>query len=194
MIDLQPQTSFVPQPVRLRFSVDEYYKMIELGLIKDCEKAEIIEGEMIKKMTIGDKHALIVDLLSSFFIKTLPDSVRVRVQNPLRLTDYNEPEPDIVLADLTKYDGRRHPRANEVILVVEVSDTTLKYDRDIKIPLYAAVAIPEVWIVNLVNDIIEVHQNPSNGIYQLANIYTSGDVLKSTALPKLHLEVDKILN
>ncbi len=194
MMNLQPQKPFVPEPVRLRFSVDEYYKMIELGLIKDYEKAEIIDGEMIKKMTIGDRHASGVDLLNRFFSRNLPDEILVRVQNPLRLTDYDEPEPDLVLADLTKYDGKRHPRPEETILVVEVSDSTLKYDRDTKLALYAEAGIPEVWIVNLINNIVEIHQNPSNGIYQLTNIFNPGEVLYSQALPGLNLNVDLILN
>lgn len=180
--------------MRLRFSVDEYYKMIELGMLQDYEKAEIIDGELIKKMTIGDRHAATVDFLNRFFIRNLGDEILVRIQNPLRLTDFDEPEPDVVLADLTKYDGKRHPRADEVILVVEVSDSTLKYDRDTKIPLYAAARIPEVWIVNLIDNIIEVHQDPSNGIYKLAKIYTPGDSLHSKALPDFSLEVDKILS
>lgn len=194
MMNPQPLTTFVPQPMRLRFSVDEYYKMIELGLIKDYEKAEIIDGELIKKMTIGNRHALIVDLLTSFFVKTLADGIRVRVQNPLHLTDYDEPEPDIVLTDLTKYDGKRHPRPNEVILVVEVSDATLKYDRDTKLPLYAEALIPEVWIVNLQNNIIEVHQKPSVGIYQIVKIFNRGETVVSDVLPDLKMEVDEILS
>ena len=194
MMNLDSQTTFVPQPVRLRFSVDEYYKMIELGMLQDYEKAEIIEGEMIKKMTIGDRHAVAVNLLNRFFSKNVGDNIMIGVQNPLRLTDFDEPQPDVVLSDLTKYDGKRHPRANEAILVVEVSDSTLKYDRDTKIPLYAAAEIPEVWIVNLINNIIEVHQKPSNGIYQLAKIYSPGEVLRSDALPNLSLEVNKILD
>jgi len=185
--------NFQPQPRRLRFSVDEYYKMIELGILKDYEKAEIIEGELIQKMPIGDKHASIVDVLNRFFIKNVSDDVRVRIQNPIRLTDYDEPEPDIVLADLTKYDGKRHPRPPEILLIVEVSDSTLKYDRDTKLSLYAEAEIPEVWIVNLKNDIIEVHQKPSSGIYQLAQIFKRGDVLQSDSLSNLKLEVDKIL-
>ena len=194
MINLQPQSNFVPQPMRLRFSVDEYYKMIELGLIKDYEKAEIIDGELIKKMTIGDRHAFVVDFLTNFFIKTLPDSIRVRVQNPLHLTNYDEPEPDIVLADLSKYDGKRHPRPAETILVVEVSDSTLKYDRDTKLPLYAAAGIPEAWIVNLPNNIIEIHQQPSMGIYQLTKIYKRGETVNSAILADLTFEVDSILS
>lgn len=193
MINVQTQTLPQPQPMRLRFSVDEYYKMIELGLIKDYEKAEIIDGELIQKMTIGDRHALVVDLLTEFFIKNVPENVRVRPQNPLRLSDFNEPEPDFVLSDLTKYDGKRHPRPAEVILAVEVSDTTLKYDRTVKLPLYAQAEIPEVWIVNLPNNIIEIHQKPSNGIYQLTKIYNLGEIAKSEILPELEIEVNKIL-
>ncbi|MBC7901669.1 MAG: Uma2 family endonuclease [Saprospiraceae bacterium] len=187
-------TTFDPQPKRLRFSVDDYYKMIDLGILDSREKAEIIDGELIKKMTIGDKHALTVDLLTTFFIKNLPDNVRVRGQNPLRLGDYDEPEPDIVLADLTKYDGKRHPRPAETILVVEVSDSTLKFDRETKIPLYAEAGIPEVWIVNLQNKIIEVYQQPSVGIYQFTKIFQLGEAVASSVLPNLALEVDSVLS
>ena len=182
-----------PQPRRLRFSVDEYYQMIELGILKDYEKSEIIEGELIQKMPIGDKHAFIVNNLTRIFVKNVSDDVLVSVQNPIRISDYDEPEPDLVLADLTKFDGKRHPRPEETLLIVEVSDSTLKYDRDTKLTLYDEAEIPEVWIVNLKNNIIEVHQNPSVGIYQLAQIYKRGDTAKSAVLPNLTIEVDKIL-
>ncbi|MDQ3801066.1 MAG: Uma2 family endonuclease [Acidobacteriota bacterium] len=184
----------MPQPVRLRFKVDDYYKMIELGILKDYEKAEIIEGELIRKMTVGDRHAATVNILNRIFSRSLGDEILVSVQNPIRLSDYNEPEPDLVLADLRKFDGRRHPRPEEIILVVEVSDSTLKYDRDTKLSLYAEAEIYEVWIVNLQNDIIEVHQNPSSGIYQLAKIFQRGETVQSEVLPNLSVEVDKILS
>lgn len=187
MINIQPQ------PTRLRFKVDEYYKMIEFGMLKDYEKAEIIEGELIKKMPIGNRHAYIIDVLNRFFVKNVSDKVLVRIQNPVRLSDYNEPEADVTLADLRMYDGRRHPQPVEVILIVEVSDSTLKYDRDVKLSLYAEAEIPEVWIVNLVNNIVEVHQKPSVGIYQLAKIFKSGETLLSEVLPELSIAVDEIL-
>lgn len=183
-----------PQPRRLRFSVDEYYKLIELGMLKDYERAEIIDGELVKKMTIGDRHALVVDLLTRFFIKNVSNEIRVGVQNPLRISDYNEPEPDIVLSDLTKYDGKRHPRPEEVILLVEVSDATLKYDRDVKLPLYAEAGIAEVLIVNLKKNIVEIHQNPFSDIYQTVKIYKSGETIDLEILPNLQLEVDEILS
>lgn len=184
---------FQPQPMRLRFSVDEYYKLIELGLLKDYEKAEIIEGELIRKMTVGDRHAAIVDTLAKLFIKNVSDNVLVRIQNPIRLSDFNEPEPDIALADLTKFDGRRHPRPEEILLLIEVSDSTVKYDRDVKLPLYAEAEIPEIWIVNLPSEIIEVHTKPKSGLYQLTEIYKSGDLVKSEAVANLQIEAKKIL-
>jgi Uma2 family endonuclease len=189
MMNLQTQ----PQPRRLRFTVDEYYKMIELGMLKDYEKAEIIEGELIQKMPIGDRHASIVNKLNRFLVKNVSDDVLVSNQNPVRLSDFNEPEPDIVLADLTKYDGERHPRPAEILLVIEVSDTTLKYDRNTKLLLYAEAEIPEAWIVNLPNNIVEIHQKPSNGIYQLTKIFKHGEIIESEILPNLQLKVDEIL-
>ncbi|MGI8470267.1 MAG: Uma2 family endonuclease [Pyrinomonadaceae bacterium] len=183
-----------PQPVRLRFSVDEYYKMIELGMLKDYEKAEIIEGELIKKMTIGDRHAAIVNLLTKYFVKNVSDNILVSVQNPVRLSDFNEPEPDIVLADLTKFDGKRHPRPVEVLLLIEVSDSTVKYDRDVKLPLYAEAEIAEVWIINLPSEIIEIHTKPKFGLYQLVKIFGRGEQIITETLPEISLNVDEILS
>lgn len=187
-----PQTT-MPQPVQLRFTVDEYYKMIELGMLKDYEKAEIIEGELIKKITVGDRHASVVNILNRFFSRNLGDEILVSVQNPVRLTDYNEPEPDIALADLRKFDGKRHPRPEEIILIIEVSDSTVKYDRDKKLPLYAEAEIAEVWIVNLQNEIVEIHTKPSVGLYQLVKIFSRSETIKSDSFPNLEIEADKIL-
>ncbi len=183
---------FEPKPARLRFSVDEYYKMIELGMLKDYERAEIIEGELVKKMTVGNRHAFVVDTLTRFFVKNVSDDVLVRIQNPIRLTDYTEPEPDLVLADLTKFDGKRHPRPAEVLLVVEVSDTTVKYDRETKLSLYGEAQIPEVWIVNLQKNIVEIHQKPSDGVYQLVKIFKRGEQIFSEMLPDLSISTDEI--
>lgn len=188
-----PQTNLMPQKVPLRFKVDEYYKLIDLGMLHDYEKAEIIEGELIRKMPIGDRHATVVDRLNRILCRNLSDEIVVRVQNPLRLSDYNESEPDFVLADLTKYDGKRHPQPKETLVVIEVSDSTLKYDRDTKLPLYAESEIQEVWIVNLLKNIIEIHTTPNNGVYQFVKIFNQGEVVKSETVPDVKVEVDKIL-
>lgn len=183
---------FEPHPVRLRFSVDEYYKMIELGLLKDYERAEIIEGELIKKMTIGSPHAFVVDSLNRFFVKNVSDDILVRIQNPIRLTDFTEPEPDLALIDLTKFDRKQHPRPDEILLVVEVSDSTVKYDRETKLSLYGEAMIPEVWIVNLPKNIVEIHQKPSDGVYQFVKIFKRGDRIVSELLPGLSISTDEI--
>jgi Uma2 family endonuclease len=182
-----------PQPRQLRFSVDDYYKMIELGMIEDYEKAEIIDGQMVQKMTIGDKHAFVVDSLNRYLNRNLADSILVRIQNPLRLDDFSEPEPDVVLADLTKYDGKRHPRPAETILVIEVSDKSLKYDHDTKLPMYAEAGIREVWIVNLEKNVVEVHHEPNVGLYQRVDVFERGGVIASPSLPDLKLVVNDIL-
>jgi Uma2 family endonuclease len=183
-----------PQPRRLRFSVDDYYKMIEMGMIEDYEKSEIIDGELVPKMSIGDKHAWIVDFLTRYFILNLPKTIFVRTQNPLRLSDFDEPEPDLVLTDLRRYDGKRHPRPAETLLVIEVADASLRYDRNEKLSLYAQSGISEAWIVNIPHNTIEVHQNPSDGIYQKTDIFRAGDMVVSSVLPDLTLSVDEVLS
>jgi Uma2 family endonuclease len=188
-----PQTIFIPERVPLRFTVDEYYKLIDLGMLHDYEKAEIIDGELIRTMTIGDRHAQIVNKLTKILIKNVSDDILVSIQNPLRLTDYTEPEPDVVLADLTKYDGSRHPRPAETLLVIEVSDSTLKYDRDTKLPLYAESGIKEVWLINLPKNLVEIHTNLSDEVYQTVKLFKRGETIKSNIIPDLEIEVNKIL-
>ncbi len=184
------------QPVRLRLSVNEYYDMYERGIIEgeDFERAEIINGELIPKMSIGDRHASVVDRLNRLLSRSLDDDVLVRIQNPLRLNDFDEPEPDVVLADLTKYDGERHPRPEETLVVIEVADTSLHADRYGKLPLYAKAGIREVWIVNLQADIIEKYLEVEAGLYTATKVFYIADTVISTAIPHLALRVDSILS
>jgi Uma2 family endonuclease len=190
MMNVQTQ----PQPRRLRFTVDEYYKMIELGMLKDYEKAEIIEGELIQKMPIGKRHSAVVEKLNEILRDELGKSVSLRNQQPVRFDEYNEPEPDLaVLQRHEDFYSDNKPVPKDVLFLIEVSDATLKYDRDIKLALYAEAEIPEVWIVNLPNDIIEVHQNPGSGIYQITKIFKRGEMVTSEMMPNLKLKVDEIL-
>ncbi len=190
MMNIQSQ----PQPRRLRFKVDEYYKMIELGMLKDYEKAEIIDGELIQKMPIGKKHSAVVEKLNEVLRDRLGKSVSLRNQPPVRFGDYNEPEPDLaILKRREDFYAERKPVPEDVLLLIEVSDATLKYDRDTKLTLYAEAEIPEVWIVNLQNNLIEIHQKPHIGIYQLTKIFKRGEQIVSEILPDLKLAVDEVL-
>ncbi len=189
-----PQTTTMPQPRQLRFKVDEYYKMIELGMLTDYEKAEIIEGELIQKMPIGNRRAACVEKLNEILRDKLGKSISLRSQQPIKFDDFNEPEPDLaILKRREDFYIQAKPTPKDVLILIEVSDSTLKYDRDVKLALYAEAEIPEVWIVNLPNDIIEVHQQPGVGIYQLAKIYKRGEMIESKTLPDLKLGVDEIL-
>lgn len=190
MMNIQSQ----PQPRRLRFTVDEYYKMIELGMLKDYERAEIIEGELIQKMPIGERHSAVVEKLNEILRDELGKTVSLRNQQPIKFSDYNEPEPDLaVLQRREDFYSDAKPTSKDVLLLIEVSDATLKYDRGTKLALYAEAEIPEVWIVNLPNDIIEIHTKPSSGVYQLTKIFKRGDAVESEILPDLKLAVDEIL-
>ncbi len=182
--------------VRMRRPVAEYYKMYELGLIdvETFEKSEIIDGELIRKMSIGDRHAWIVNFLTRFFILNLPETVQVHGQNPLRLSDYDEPEPDIVLSDLTKYDGKRHPTPAETILVIEVAESSLRTDRTTKLSLYATNQITESWIVNIPNRIVEVYTKPDLGVYGSTEIFEVGSIVTSSRLPDIALRVEDLFS
>lgn len=183
-----------PQPIRLRFTVDDFYKMTELGMLKDYEKSEIIKGELIEKMPIGEKYSAVVEKLVETLSDKLGKSVSLRNQQPIKFSDYDEPQPDLaILQRRDDFYFHNKPVPKDVLVLIEVSDTTLKYDRDTKLSLYAEAEISEVWIINLPNNIVEVHQNPSNGIYQLAKIFKRGESIKSEILPDLSLEVDEIL-
>jgi len=186
--------NFQPQPRRLRFTVDEYYKMIELGMLEDYEKAEIIEGELIQKMPIGKRHSAVVEKLSEILRDELGKSVSLRNQQPVRFSEYDEPEPDLaVLQRREDFYSDNKPVPKDVLLLIEVSDATLKYDRNTILALYAEAEIPEVWIVNLPNDIIEIHTKPGSGIYQLTKIFKRGETVESETLPDLKLAVNEIL-
>ena len=182
--------------VRMRRPVAEYYKLYELFLIDTdtFEKSEIIDVELIRKMSIGDRHAWIVTFLTRFFILNLPETIQVQGQNPLHLGDYDEPEPDIVLSDLTKYDGKRHPRPAETILVIEVAESSLRTDRTTKLSLYATNEIPESWIVNIPNQVVEVYTKPELGVYGSTEIFELGSVVTSSRLPDISLPVEKLFS
>lgn len=182
------------QTVQLRFSVEDYYRLIELGMLRDVERAEIIEGELIKRMPTGKRHASCVKRLDEFLRDILGKTVTYSVQDPVRLDEFNEPMPDLALLKRREdFYLEKQAMGEDVLLIVEVSDTTLDYDRNRKIPLYAKVRIPEVWIVNLQNGTIEVHTQPGDYSYSLVKVLRRGEEVKSETLPEISLRVDEIL-
>jgi Uma2 family endonuclease len=165
-----------PAPARHRLNVDAYYRMAEAGILTDPHRVELIDGEIIDMPAIGSPHAAITNRFARTFSRALRDEVAlVAVQSPLRLDAYNEPEPDVMLLR-PRADGYRasHPGAADVLLVIEVSESSLAYDRSVKLQLYAGFGVPEVWIVDLIGTALEVCREPREGAYASRERLTSG--------------------
>jgi Uma2 family endonuclease len=154
-------------PTRRRFDVDAYYRMAEAGVLGDSRRVELIDGEIIDMAAIGSPHAAVTNRLARLFTRALRDETAlVNVQSPLRLDVDNEPQPDITLLRSRHDDYREsHPTAADVLLLVEVSEASLAYDRGIKLALYARSGVPEAWIVDLVGLAVEVYRKPNDGAY-----------------------------
>jgi Uma2 family endonuclease len=186
------QLKMAVQTQKKLFTVDEYYKMAEVGILEPGDRVELIHGEILKMSPIKSFHSSIVDALNEILVLLLHGKAIVKSQNPLHIDDYSEPEPDLTIAHFYTHKYRhQHPRPEDVHFLIEVADTTLQKDRKIKLPLYAEAGIAEVWIVNLKNHAVEVYTNPIAGSYQELNTLKIGDVLRFVSLG-LELEVGRI--
>jgi len=176
------------------FSVDDYYRMAEAGLFPIGTRTELIDGEVIEMCAIGNCHAACVDRLSTLLNLFFKGEVIVRVQNPVRLNDFSEPEPDIALLKKRQdFYASGHPTPADVLLIIEVADTSVDFDRRIKLPLYARAGIPEVWVMVLPKEIIEVHSQPMNGKYQKVQRLKRGRRLVSPTVAGLSFNVADLL-
>ncbi len=188
---------------RRRFTVDEYYRMAEAGILSPEERVELIDGEILQLSPIGDRHQACVDRLNQLFVRRAGDAAIVRVQGPIRLDDRTEPEPDLaLLRPRPDFYASGHPRPRDVLLVVEVADTSLAYDRQIKLPRYAQAGIPEAWLLILADPGdpragqvagLEVYREPSPHGYRSIRRYELGERLAPQALPDLPCTVDELL-
>ncbi|MCU0880453.1 MAG: Uma2 family endonuclease, partial [Pirellulaceae bacterium] len=166
--------------VRHKLSIDKYERMIRAGILTENDRVELIRGELLDKMPIGEAHVEAVNRLTRKFAKLLDESVTVSVQNPLVLAD-SEPEPDVAL--YTRRSGGK-ARAADVHLLVEVADSSLEFDRTVKLPLYAEAGIRELWIVNLIDERLEVYRQPQlDGTYADASSLQAGKVIEPLAVP-----------
>jgi len=189
---VSPPRSKADEPRRRRFTLEEYHRLIESGILGPEDRVELIEGEIFEMAPIGSPHAACVHRLQALLADACGMD-RVRNQSPIELGD-SEPEPDlVVVVGREDYYAGRHPGADDVQLVVEVSSTSLRYDRELKLPLYARHGVPEVWIVDLAARRIEVHREPAAAGYRSSRRHAPGDEISPLALPELRLRVDQIL-
>lgn len=191
---LYSEGDMTAEVARRYFNVDEYYRMAEAGILSADDHVELIEGEIVRMIPVNPPHAGCVDRLNDFLGQHLNRRAIVRVQSPIRLHDLSEPEPDLaLLRPRSDFYSRSHPTAEDVFLLVEISDSTSKYDRDVKLPVYARAGISEVWIINLGKEIVETYFQPVNGRYTKTQKAGRGKSVAVMSFPDIMVSVDIIL-
>ena len=182
------------QLLRRRFTVDEYQRMGQVGILGEDDRLELLEGEIVEMAPIGSKHQAAVDRLTRLFSSRVADAAIIRVQGPVRLAEDSEPQPDLMLLRWrADFYSPAHPGPGDVILLVEVSDTSTDYDREVKVPLYACYGISEVWLVGLDAEMMEVYKGPAGQFYQNISQSVRGQLVSPEFFPEFELAVDDIL-
>ena len=179
---------------RHRITVDEYYRMAEVGLLAEDARVELIEGEIIDRAPIGTRHGAAVLQLNQLLQRAVGDRATVSVQGPIRLSVSSEPQPDLALLKPRRdFYETRHPTAADTLLIIEVSDTTLRYDREVKVPLYARHGVPEVWIVDLKGRAIHFFRSPADGKYADVSSAAEPGEITVAALPGVVIDLSGVL-
>lgn len=177
-----------------RFTVEQYERMVESGVLTDDDRVELIEGEIVEMAPIGTRHAGCVKRLTHLLMTRFVDRAVVTVQNPARLPPRSEPQPDLTLAvPREDFYSRRHPEPSELFLVIEVADTTILFDRNVKMPLYARSKILEAWLVDLERDRLEVYREPRGGTYTSVEVLERHGSVSLLAFPDVAIPVDAVL-
>lgn len=180
-------------PARYKLTIEDYHKLGEVGILDEASRVELIEGELFEMPPIGGPHAWAVNRLNRILIEALGRSADLSIQGPILIPPYSEPQPDIVIVQRgTAARENRAPKPEEVLLVIEVADTTLRYDRGAKLRLYAKAGIPEFWIVNVRDACVEMYSNPSVDSYDDKSVATKTERVAPHALPGVSIEVSAI--
>ena len=165
-------------PKKKLIDTEAYHRMGEAGILTEQDRVELIHGEIIEMSPIGRLHASTVDRLANVLKEHLVKNVIVRSQNPIYISDLSEPQPDIaIVKPRGDYYAKQLPGGKDTLLIVEVADTSLMYDREVKLPLYAASGVPEYWLVNLKDREIEAYHTPLDNTYKTQELYRPGDAL-----------------
>ncbi len=176
------------------FSVTEYHQMVEAGILTENDKIELINGEIITMSPVGSIHAGCVNRLSALLSTMLQKQAIVSIQNPIQADDYSEPEPDLaMLKPRSDFYSESHPQPADVLIVIEVSDSTLDFDKEVKLPLYAKAGISEAWIINLPEKTVEIYTTPQTGIYRKLELFKADERLVTSAFSQLSITADQVL-
>ena len=177
--------------VRRRFTVDEYLHMAEAGILTKRDRVELLDGEIVEMTPIGRSHAISVAALNRALVTGVGSHAVIWPQLTIRLSTRSAPEPDLAVLRRRSY-REAYPTSDDVLLIVEVSDSTLRRDRELKLPLYAAAGIPEYWIVDVQNETVEVYKDPAGPTFASVRQCRSGESFSPSAFPDLRISVDEI--
>jgi Uma2 family endonuclease len=171
-----------------RLTRKEYDLMVERGILDEDEKIELLRGQIVPMSAIGSRHTKLVIWLNARLIRSLDPSYEVRPGCPFAADDYSEPEPDLAVrgADV------RQDHPDTLLLVIEVSDSSLRKDRGIKQAIYAAAGVPEYWIFDVQHDVVEVYTRPRGETYEQLQTLRAGDILRPTQIPGLAITLDEL--
>jgi Uma2 family endonuclease len=194
MDDVHPGDILSRYPVsRHRLTVRDYYRMAEVGILGWDDRVELLEGQVVDLAPAGPRHALAIDALNEILVLACASRARARVQQPIELDEYSEPEPDVALVR-RPWDGYpdSHPHAPDVLLLIEVADSSLAFDRGAKLELYARAGISEYWIVDLTSNRVLTHREPQDGGYASVAVLDMSGTLQIAALPGVTIPVAQI--
>ena len=176
-----------------RFTVDEYRRMADAGVFQPDERVELIDGEIVEMSPIGRRHANCVNNLTRLLITRLGDRAIVSPQNSIQISVRSEPQPDLTVLRRRAVSYKdEDATASDVLLLVEVADTSIAYARSVKLRLYAAAGIPEIWIVDAAGEGIEIYRSPESGGFREAQRARPGGTVTPIAFPDLTLVVADI--
>lgn len=179
---------------RRRFTVDDYHRMAEVGILTEDDRVELLDGEIVEMTPIGSDHAGHVKRLNALFTSRLGARIVMSVQDPVGLSRHSEPQPDVaLLRPRADFYARSHPRPEDVLLLIEVADTSVETDRRIKVPLYAKAGLGEVWLIDLGAERVEVYREPAAEGYREVRVLARGQGIRPQAFPDLTLSVDDLL-
>jgi Uma2 family endonuclease len=168
----------------------DYYQMMESGIIREGEKVELILGQIFTMAAKGTRHTVSTTRLITELPLLMQRRAIVRCQEPITLPNNSEPEPDIVIVRLRSDDYvNSHPAPADIILVIEVADSTIRFDRETKAPLYAAAGISEYWIVNLIDNRLEIYRQPEGSIYASIEIITPPRSINLPKFPEIVVQI-----
>jgi Uma2 family endonuclease len=174
---------------RHRFTVEDYHRMAEAGILGEDDRVELIEGEIVEMPPLGSGHAGTVNRLTRLFGRSLGDRAVVAIQNAVRIGDLSEPQPDVaLLRPRPDFYGDAHPQPEDVLLLVEVAETSVAFDRRVKASLYARSGIREYWIVDLSAGLVDIHTAPVGDVYQELRSVGPGELVSPTTFPDVELQ------